>query len=36
MRKVASGVWKDWSEKSDMAKKAYDAHIAFMTKLGLL
>lgn len=36
VREVAQGVWKDWSTKSPMAKKAYDAHIAFMHKLGLL
>lgn len=36
VREVAATVWKDWSEKSAMAKKAYDAHMAFMKKLGLI
>jgi TRAP-type mannitol/chloroaromatic compound transport system substrate-binding protein len=35
-RKIASGAWKDASKQSDLAKQAYDAHIAFMKKMGLL
>ncbi|MGI9334172.1 MAG: TRAP transporter substrate-binding protein DctP [Gammaproteobacteria bacterium] len=36
LRDVAQDIWADWGGKSPMAKKIYDAHIAYMTKLGLL
>lgn len=36
LRNIAQEVWADWSEKSPMAKKIYESHIAFMTKIGLL
>jgi TRAP-type mannitol/chloroaromatic compound transport system substrate-binding protein len=35
-RKIAEGAWKDTAAKSELAKAAYDAHIKFMTTLGLL
>ena len=36
LRAVAQEVWLEWSQKSDMAKRVYDSHIAFMTSMGLL
>jgi hypothetical protein len=35
-RKIAEGAWKDTAKKSELAKAVYDAHIAFMTTMGLL
>jgi TRAP-type mannitol/chloroaromatic compound transport system substrate-binding protein len=35
-REIAAEAWKDASSKSDLAKEAYDGHIAFMKKYGLL
>ncbi|MBM3534855.1 MAG: TRAP transporter substrate-binding protein [Alphaproteobacteria bacterium] len=35
-RAIAAGAWKDFAEGSPLAKKAYDANIAFMQKMGLL
>lgn len=35
-RKIAMGAWADASTKSELAKEAYDAHIAFMKDYGLL
>jgi len=35
-REIAVGAWKDFAAKSDLAKEALDAHISFMTKIGLL
>ena len=35
-RAIAQKVWLDYSERSPLAKEAYDAHIAFMTTYGLL
>jgi len=35
-RAIAEGAWKDFSDKSELAKIAYDAHIAFMKRTGLL
>lgn len=35
-REQARTVWKDWSEKSEIAKKIYDSHIAYLTDLGLI
>lgn len=36
LREVAQTVWKEWAEKSPMAERVYDSHIAWMTKIGLL
>jgi TRAP-type mannitol/chloroaromatic compound transport system substrate-binding protein len=36
LREVAREVWEEWSQKSEMAKKIYESHIAFMEKNGLL
>lgn len=36
LRGIAEKVWADWSDKSPMAKKIYDSHIAFMKQIGLL
>jgi TRAP-type mannitol/chloroaromatic compound transport system substrate-binding protein len=36
VREVAQGVWQEWAGRSEMAQKAYDAHVAFMQKIGLL
>ena len=36
LRAVAQEVWLEWSEKSELAKRVYDSHIAFMTSMGLL
>lgn len=36
LRAIAAGAWKDFAEGSPLAKKAYDANIAFMQKMGLL
>lgn len=36
MREVARGQWEAYAEKSDLAKEVYDAHIAYMTQIGLL
>ena len=36
LREVAQDVWSDWATKSEMSKKIYDSHIAFMTRIGLL
>jgi TRAP-type mannitol/chloroaromatic compound transport system substrate-binding protein len=35
-RTEARKVWKEWSEKSDLAKRVYDSHMAFLDKLDLL
>lgn len=35
-RTVAQQVWADWAKRTPMAKKAYDSHIAYMKKIGLL
>jgi len=36
LRKVAQGAWEDIGKQSPLAKEAYDAYIAFMTKMGML
>ncbi len=36
LRQLAQGAWLDISKQSDLAKEAYDKHIAFMKTLGLL
>lgn len=35
-REIAQGAWEDMAAKSPLAKEAYDTHIAFMKKMGLL
>ncbi len=35
-RNVAVGEWNKFSTKSDLAKEAFDAHLAYMKKIGLL
>ena len=35
-RKIAAKNWDRWGEKTPEARKAVDAHIAFMTKIGLI
>jgi len=35
-REAAQQVWEDWSTRSPEAKAAYDSHIAYMNKLGIL
>ena len=35
-RKIAQGAWEDLSKQSPLAKEAYDAHVAFMKRMGLL
>lgn len=36
MREIAREVWLEASEETDLAKKAYESHVAFMKRLGLL
>jgi TRAP-type mannitol/chloroaromatic compound transport system substrate-binding protein len=36
LRDIATGVWRDWSERSPMAARAYEAQIAFLRSIGLL
>ncbi len=36
MRKIARESWKEAAEASPLAKEAYDSHVAFMKRLGLL
>ena len=35
-REIAVSAWKDTAAKSDLAREALDAHLAFMKKIGLL
>lgn len=35
-REIARSAWEDFAKKSDLAKAAYDAHVAFMRNYGLL
>ena len=35
-REVAVGIWQDWAERSPLARKAYDAQIAYLREIGLL
>ena len=35
-REIAMGAWEDFSQQSDLAKEAYDAHVKFMKDYGLL
>ena len=36
LRQVAQEVWAEWAEKSEMAQRIYDSHVAYMKKNGLL
>jgi TRAP-type C4-dicarboxylate transport system substrate-binding protein len=36
MRALAQQVWADWSKKSPLAKRAYDAQTAWLRDLGVL
>jgi TRAP-type mannitol/chloroaromatic compound transport system substrate-binding protein len=36
LRAIAAGAWADFAEGDDLAKRAYEANIAFMKKIGLL
>lgn len=36
MRRLAAEVWAEYAQASPMARKAFEAHKAFLTKLGLL
>ena len=36
LRSIAQGAWKDVGAQSELAQEAYDAHVAFMKKMGLL
>lgn len=35
-REIARGAWEDFAAQSDLAKKVYDTHVAFMKEAGLL
>jgi TRAP-type C4-dicarboxylate transport system substrate-binding protein len=35
-REAARKVWAEWAKKSPEAKSAYDSHIAYMKKIGIL
>ena len=35
-RRFAQEVWQEWGEKSPLARKAVDSHVAYMKKIGLL
>ena len=35
-RRLAVGAWKDYAQQSELAQKAFEAHIDFMAKSGLL
>ena len=36
LREVAQEVWAEWAQKSEMAQRIYDSHIAYMKQIGLL
>lgn len=36
LRAIAQGVWKDIGAQSELAQETYDAHVAFIKKMGLL
>jgi hypothetical protein len=36
MRALSREAWEDASKATPLAKKAYDSHVAFMERLGLL
>lgn len=35
-REIAKGAWEDFAAKSDLAREALDAHVAYMKNVGLL
>jgi len=35
-REVSAGVWKEWAERSPLARKAYDAQTEYLREIGLL
>ena len=36
LREIAAGAWADFAETDALAKRAYEANIEFMKKIGLL
>ena len=36
VRQVVREVWRDWSKSSELAGEAFDLHMAFMKRVGLL
>jgi TRAP-type C4-dicarboxylate transport system substrate-binding protein len=36
LRQIAAKAWADFAEGDDLAKRAYDANVDFMKKIGLL
>lgn len=36
LREVAQEVWAEWAEKSEMSKRIYESHLAYMKEIGLL
>ena len=36
LRAIAAEAWAEFAEGDDLAKRAYEANIAFMKKIGLL
>ncbi len=36
LRDLAIGVWREWSERSPMAARAYEAQVSFLRSVGLL
>ena len=36
IRELAVDIWRDWSTRSPMAGRAYQAQIAFLAKIGLI
>jgi len=36
LREIAIGVWREWSERSPMAARAYEAQVIFLRSVGLL
>jgi len=36
LREIAIGVWRDWSERSPMAARAYEAQVSFLRSVDLL
>ncbi len=36
LRKIATGIWDDWADRSPLARRAYEAQISFLRAVGLL
>jgi TRAP-type mannitol/chloroaromatic compound transport system substrate-binding protein len=36
LRLIAVEVWRDWAERSPMGQRAFEAHMAFLTRIGLI